>query len=449
VASRGKGSTRGAGATTSAGHTGDRPLGWMHLAAVAVGATIGVGIFFTPAALARVVPNPIWLLALWVLGGVASICGALIFADLGVRWPRAGGIYVFLREGFGGQFGEAVSFLYGWLELLVVQPGAMAVIAVVMIDHALYLFGPAPSAARSGGACAAIALFTAANLLGLRTGGRIQIGMAALKLAGLSLLIVVSVVWGHGARVLAAPSASLAPPGWSSWLILGMVPVLFTFGGSYHATFVAGSVRDPERDIPRGIIGGIATVLVTYLGVNVAYLALLGQDRLAASGSPAADAIGVALGGAAGRVVAAAIVVSAAGILNTVSLGFPFVVYAMARDGVFFPWAGRLDPRTGRPAAAVALQGALACLAVLVGSSRVDVLLTGIAFADATFQAAVGLVHLRFGAGRYAPRIAAWTFLATELGVGLGCLVQAPTQSAYGVFMLVVGVAAWRIWRRS
>jgi APA family basic amino acid/polyamine antiporter len=428
--------------------TTDRPLGAAHVAAVAIGAMVGVGIFFTPATLARAVPNPGWLLGLWVLGGVASIAGALVFADLGVRWPRAGGLYVFLREGFGGRTGEALSFLYGWLQLLVVQPGAMAVIAVVLVDHAIVLTGPVTPPVRTGGACAAIAVFTAANLLGLRTGGRIQIGMAGLKLAALALLIAAGVVWGHAAQLLAPPATVQGAPGWSSWLLFGMIPVLFTFGGSYHATFVAGSVRDPERSIPRGIISGIAAVLVAYLGVNVAYLALLGQDRLASSTSPAADAIGVALGAAAGRVVAAVIVVSAAGILNTVSLGFPFVVYAMARDGVFFPQAGRLQARTGRPAVAVALQGALACVAVLFGASRVDVLLTGIAFADATFQAAIAVVHLRGRVARYAPPLAAWTFLAIELGIAVGCLARAPRQSAYGAFMLLTGGVAWAIWRR-
>src|SRR5947209_333706 len=114
----------------------DRPLGPAHVAAVAVGAMIGVGIFFTPATLARSVPGPLWVLGLWVLGGIASVAGSLVFADLGVRWPRAGGIYVFLRDGFGGRTGQALSFLYGWLQLVVVQPGAMAVIAVVLVDHA-------------------------------------------------------------------------------------------------------------------------------------------------------------------------------------------------------------------------------------------------------------------------------------------------------------------------
>jgi APA family basic amino acid/polyamine antiporter len=425
----------------------ERPLGTLHVAAVVVGAIVGVGIFFTPATLARAVPNSTWVLGLWVLGGVAAVAGALVFADLGVRWPHAGGIYVFLREGFGGKRGQAISFLYGWLQLLVVQPGAMAVIAVVLVDHVLYLIGPAPASVRSAGACASIAVFTAANLLGLRTGGRIQVGMAALKLGALALLIAVGIGRGRGALLLARPTMPHPAGTWSSWLLFGMIPILFTFGGAYHATFVAGSVRDPERSLPRGILGGIAAVLAAYLGVNVAYLALLGQDRLASSTSPAADAIGLALGTAAGKIVAAAIVVSAAGILNTISLGFPFVVYAMAKDGVFFSRAGRLSARTGRPTTAIAVQGGLGCAAVLVGSARVDVLLTGIAFADALFQAAITIVQRR-GPARYAPPLAAWTFFAIELGVAFGCLVRAPIESSYGAFVLVVGAVAWLTWSR-
>ena len=339
--------------------------------------------------------------------------------------------------------------MYGWLQLLVVQPGAMAVIAIVLVDHLVYATGIEPTAVspalRGGGACVAIAIFTAANMLGLRTSGRIQIVMAALKIRALTALMFAGAVWGSAARVFVTPAAVQVEGDWSSWITLGLIPVLFTFGGAYHATFVAGAVRDPARSIPRGLVAGIAIVLVAYLGVNVAYLALLGHDRLAASTSPAADAIAFALGPAAGKVVAAAIVVSAAGILNTISLGFPFVIHAMAKDGVFFSAAGRLDPRTERPIRAVALQGALGCAAVLVGSSHVDVLLTGIAFADAIFQGAVAIVHLRVFGDR---RIRAVIFLVVEFGLALGCLVRAPRESAYGAFMLAVGVLAWWAWKR-
>jgi APA family basic amino acid/polyamine antiporter len=139
--------------------------------------------------------------------------------------------------------------------------------------------------------------------------------------------------------------------------------------------------------------------------------------------------------------------------LNTVCLGFPFVVFAMARDKLFFEIAGRLDPRTGRPTQAVALQGLLACVAILVGSSRVDVLLTGMAFADALFQAAVAVVLLRVrktpAAGVLrAPAAAAWIFLVLELGLAIGCLLRKPVESAYGAAVLVAGTGVYWLWRR-
>lgn len=425
-----------------------RQLHARHVAAIVIGAIVGVGIFFTPATLARAVPTSQWVLGIWILGGIASVTGALVFADLGAIWPRAGGLYVFLREGFPGRIGSALAFLYGWLQLLVVQPGAMAVIAIVLVDQIAYLSGPLSTAMKSALACAAILSFTGANLLGLKAGGRIQLAMAALKIGALTLLMIVALGWGHVGQI-AAGGERVEGGSWSSWLLFGMIPVLFTFGGSYHGTFIAGSVRDPARAVPRGIAGGIAIVCVLYLGVNVAYLALLGHDQLAISQSPAADAVGVALGQSAGKIVAGAILVSAAGILNTVCLGFPFVVYAMAKDGVFFARAGKLDARTGRPSLAVALQGLIGCGAVLVGSSRIDVLLTGIAFADATFQAAVAVVHLRRRAGRFAPPAAAIVFLTIEVGIAMGCLVRAPVHSAYGTGALVVGAMVWLLWKRE
>jgi APA family basic amino acid/polyamine antiporter len=414
----------------------------VHVAAVVVGGIVGVGIFSTPATLARTLPGPLWVLGLWLLGGVVSLSGALVFAELSARYPHAGGVYVFLREGLGPRAGPLLAFLYGWLSLLVIQPGGTAFVALVLIDHVAYLTGPLPPALRTGGAVAVVATFSLLNLLGLRTGGRIQVVMAALKLGALALLVAAGAALGSREHLFAARTVAVqgsAP----SWILLGLIPVLFTFGGSYHGTFIAGSVRDPERSVPRGILGGITLVLAGYLGVNAAYLALLGHDRLATSQSPAAEAAALVLGPLAGKAVAVAIVLSAAGILNTISLGFPFVVYAMARDGVFPAIAGRLDPRTLRPAVAIAVQGAIACLAVLAGSARIDVLLTGIASPDALFQMAAAVVLLRT---RQA--LAAWIFLLLELGVGVSCLVQKPVESAYGVVMLLVGAGAWRLWRR-
>src|SRR6185295_10580352 len=151
----------------------------------------------------------------------------------------------------------------------------------------------------------------------------------------------------------------------------------------------------------------VLIVLVGYVGVNLAYLHLLGHDGLATSASPAADSATRAIGPMAGKIFAAIIVVSAAGILNTIGLGFPFVVHAMAKDGLFFSQAAELHPKTGRPNVAVATQGAIACVAVLAGAARIDSLLLGITFADAAFQAATAGVLLRWKRSA-----AAWIFLA-------------------------------------
>ena len=430
----------------------ERPLGALHVAAVVIGATVGVGIFFTPATLARALPSPAWVLGLWLLGGILAVATGLVFADLSARYPHAGGLYVFLREGMGTRRGPFLAFLYGWQQLLVVQPGAMGIIALVLVDHIGFLTGPPSPALRTAFAIAVIATFTAANLLGLRTGGRIQVLMATLKIGALLLLVAVGVGFGDTARLF-APRASAVEGSAATWLTIGLVPVLFSFGGAYHATFIAGAVRDPERSVPRGILAGTAVVLVGYLGVNVAYLGLLGHDRLAASSSPAAEAVAIAFGPIAGKIIATIVVLSAAGILNTICLGFPFVIYAMARDGLFFARAGRLDARTSRPAFAVAVQGSLACAAVLLGASRIDVLLTGIAFAETLFQGAIAVVHLRArgmaGQARplMAPALATWTFLLVELGVAIGCLMGSPMQSAYGASVLLVGAVAWAVWR--
>jgi basic amino acid/polyamine antiporter, APA family len=425
-----------------------RPLGALHVAAVVVGAIIGVGIFFTPASLARALPGPGWVLGVWALAGVVSLAGALVYAELGGRYPAAGGIYVFLREGFGPRVGPLLAFMYGSLQLLVVQPGAMAVIAVVLVDHVAFLTGPLGPFGTPVAAVAAILLFTGANLLGLRTGGRIQVAAAALKLSALGLLLVLGLFYGDSSRTV-APRSVIPEGGPFSWLLAGLIPALFSFGGAYHGTYIAGSVRDPERSVPRGIAGGIVVVLVAYLLVNVAFLGLLGHDGLAASKSPAAEATALALGPLAGKVLAVVIVVSAAGILNTVCLGFPFVVYAMAKDGLFFRAAGKLDERTGRPALAVATQGILASIAVVVGASRVDVLLTGIAFADAFFQAAVAIVHYRArktppspGTLR-APLVATVVFFLLSVGIAIGSLVERPIESAYGALVFVLAVAIW------
>ena len=157
-----------------------RQLGLVDVAAVVIGGIIGVGIFFTPASLARQLPSPGWILALWLLGGFIAVMGAMVLAELGGQMPRAGGFYVFLREGFGPRFGPPVAFLYGWINLLVIQPGAMAIIALILVQNLEFLTGPLGQPWASGIGIAAIAGFTWANARGLPTGAGLLRAVTAL-----------------------------------------------------------------------------------------------------------------------------------------------------------------------------------------------------------------------------------------------------------------------------
>ena len=267
----------------------------------------------------------------------------------------------------------------------------------------------------------------------------------------------IGVGWGSAGGLTTAGTEAIAQPtglgGFLGLVAAGLIPVLFSFGGWQHGTYVAGVARDPARTVPGGILVGVAVVVACYLTVNLAYLALLGQDAMAGSQALAAEAASVALGRVAGSVLAAAIVVSAAGILNTICLAFPYVIFAMARDGLFPERAGRLHPRTGTPATAMAIQGAWASVVVLAGAERIDLLLAGLAFGEWAFFAAVAVALLRLrrtwppgSPGFRAPLWAAVGFAGIAAAIAIGALVVKPAESAFGVGVLILGLAvyAWR-----
>ena len=427
-----------------------RQLGGLDVGAVVVGAIVGVGIFFAPATLARDLPSPSWMLGVWGLGGLVTLLGALVLADLGGRMPQAGGLYVFLREGYGERRGPLVAFLYGWANLLIVQPGALAIIALVLVANLEVLVGELPRAAQSGLGIAAIAGFSATNILGLKTGAGVQRTLTAAKVLILVALIGLGAAFGQ-AGFEALPQGGSDSEPWAALVAAGLIPVMFSFGGWQHGTWIGGVVKDPVRAIPRGILGGVIVVIAAYMAVNLAYLALLGQGGMQASQALAAEAGAVALGDAAGTVLAVAVVISAAGVLNTICLAFPWVIYAMSRDGVFVEAAGRLHPRANTPAFAIGLQGVLGSAAVFLGIERIDAMLAGLAFAEWGFYALIAVAYLWMRkepgpeGGFSAPGWAAGGFALVAIGIVIGALVVKPVESAVGVGVLVAGLVVWRL----
>lgn len=415
-----------------------RTLGLWDTTAVVVGAIVGVGIFFTPAQVARLAGSAGVALGLWALGGVVAALGAWTFAELGRRYPRAGGQYDVLRDAWGPLAG----FLYVFCNLTAIQAGSVAVIAWYCAQNlAVGLGVTLPTGANMVAALVLVAGLSLANVVGVRAGAWVQNVTVVAKLLTLAAIV--------GIAMTASPAIPRPPAQGTVGLALlaGLLPAMFAYGGWQQALWMGGEVRDPERTLPRAILLGVAVVIVAYLGVAWAFFALLGFDGVVGAGSLAGEAVAVALPGVGGRVAAAAVGFSAFGVLNAQVLTGPRLVWALAEDGRFFAPFARLH--RGTPVAAIALLGALgAGLLLVAGVDGVDRLTAWVVAVDAFFFALTGLALVRFVAreGGMGPAMAIpLGFAALELGAVAGALASPEVRGAAltGAAWIAVAVAVY------
>lgn len=417
-----------------------------------VGGIIGSGIFRTPASVAERVGSPALALTAWIAGGAIALVGALCFAELGQRRPKAGGGYVYLRE----TWGPLPAFLYGWALLLVIATGAIAAVAVTFANYALALAGLSDRLTLPV-AVGAIALLSGVNYLGVRPGAITQNVFTLLKLAALAALIITGLAVGGPSSPLAATVPAQASAWWAKVAVLGaaLVPVLFTYGGWQQTNFIAEEIIEPERNLPRALLLGVVTVVVVYLLANLTYLRVLGHAGLAASTAPAADVMSALLGPAGGTLIAAGIAVSSFGFLNLVILVTPRVLQAMAADGVFPPVLARLHPVHRTPAAAIGLQAGWAIVLTLTGSF--SQLVDYVAFGDWIFfgLTVAGLfVYRRRDSdpgGRFGVPGYPWTpalFVLAAMFVVASSILANPGNALAGSGLLAAGVPIYWYWRR-
>ena len=291
------------------------------------------------------------VLGAWVIGGAIALIGAFVYAELAALRPRVGGQYAYLRDAYH----PIVAFLYGWTLLLVVQTGGMAGAAIICGRYFRELTGLGVSEQLVAGVT--LGILTLVNCLGVRAGSNLQSALMLTKLAAIAMLIGVGYI-----MVTPAPTMASATPrrdaAVRSGLATAMVPVLFAYGGWQTASFVSGEMRDPRRDLPRGLLIGVIGVIVLYLAVTYVCLRVLGVDGLAQTQTPASEVMRRALGDRGARLIALGIAISTVGFLSQSILTAPRVYYAMARDGVFFSRrrhaqsayarAGRRDRAAGR-----------------------------------------------------------------------------------------------------
>ena len=342
-----------------------RQIGLRTATALIVGEVIAVGIFLTPAGMAKSLGSPVWLLIVWLIMGGMALCGALSYGELAARFPEAGGGYVYLREAYG----RPIAFLYGWMALLVMDPGLTAALAVGMAGYVGYIF-TLSAAALKAVAIGSIVFVALVNIRGVRLGGGLIRWLTILKLGLLGLVIV----WGFGSRaghwsnltpLLAQRPGSEALPG---ALAGGLVGAFFSFGGWWDVSKVAGEVRDPETSLPRALVYGVTILTVVYILTSAAFIYLVPLEQVTSAETFAAQAGEVLFGRRGGQVLSGIVIVAVLGSLAAVVMSAPRVYFAMARDGLFVPAAAVIHPRFQTPARAIAIQAAIASMLVLVGT---------------------------------------------------------------------------------
>ncbi len=427
-----------------------RALGSWETTSIAMGIMIGTAIFIVPAEVTRAVGSPSAALAVWTVGGLLSLFGALTFAEMAAMLPQAGGQYVYLREAYG----SLVSFLCGWAFFLGAQGGGISVLAVGFAEY-LGEFFPFPPWGQKCAAAASIILFTLINYRGVKEGGRVQSLLTGIKVGAIVALIALGFVLVRGTE--AAPAA-LPTPGGSGFVAafgVALVGVLWAFEGWNTCTFAAGEVKNPQRDLPRALILGTIAVIGLYLALNLVYYRVLTLPEVAQSTRVGADAASRIFGREGAQFVSLLIIISTLGSLNGSILAAPRVYYAMAKDGLIFRWCAAIHPKYHTPHWALIVQCIWAVLLVVMGTY--DQLFTYVVFAAWIFYAltAYAVVILR----RKLPDLPRpyrvfgypWVpigFVLASAWFIANTLIEKPAESGLGTLMVLLGLPVYLFWKR-
>jgi APA family basic amino acid/polyamine antiporter len=425
---------------------------------IVMGGIIGSGIFINSYVVARQLSSPLLVLSAWAAGGLIALAGAFIYAELSELRPRVGGQYAYIREAFH----PMPAFLYGWTLLLVTQTGGMAVVAVTFAKYFAALAG-LPDSDWMSAAIAAVALtaLTLINCIGVRAGAGVQNALMVLKIVVIVALVACGLMIGRQFASEAQPqTASAAQPATNNWQLItafgaALVPVLFAYGGWQTSCFIAGEVREPKKNLPRGLLIGVVGVIALYLAVNYIYVNALGVAGLAETTTPATEVMRLAFGEKGKAIIAIGITISTLGFLSQGMLTAPRVYFAMADDGLFFKSVARLHPTTRAPIAAIVLQGALAIIIALSG--RYDQILNYVVSVDSIFfglTAACIFVFRRRASAADGKRfripghpITTILFIVVEWLVGLNTIYKYPENSAIGLAILLMGIPVYFFWR--
>ena len=423
-----------------------RTLGLIDALSIVIGVTIGGGIFLVPNLVAQQLKSVPWILAVWAFAGVISFFGALACAELGCAIPATGGQYVYLREAYG----PLIGFLCGWSMFTVSRTAQVAWLAVTSAIYVSYFAALTAFTSKLLG-IAAIAVFTFVNYRGVKAGAAVQKVFAFAKVAGLLVIIAAAFLWGKGAASSAASPAGFSVSGFG----VALIACVLAYDGWVQLTFVAGEIRNPQRNILLSLALGSLVCIAIYVLANIAYLRVLSVPEMAATNQVAAVVAERTLGTRGGRLVSLTILISIIGTLNGCFLTSPRVYYAQARDGLFFRRFADIQPKYQTPSSAIVAQGVWAIVLVVTGSyeSLVDYAMFALWLSYALMVA--GVIVLRRKRPELPRPYRMWgypvtpiLFLAITAWFLINMLITRPIPSLAGLALIATGIPVYFAWAR-
>lgn len=424
-----------------------RRLGMWSMVAITMGVMIGSGIFRTPSSIAQLTGSVGGMILIWTLGGLITLCLALSLAELSTLFPRAGGIYVYLREAYG----PAVAFVFGWT-FLIINPSQWAAITVIFADYASAFVPLSPTGKRLV-ASGLIVVVCAANYFSLRFAAAIQNVATASKALSLAAIAVLLFVLSGGKAGALAQPAQWSLPGTGA-IAVAVVAVLWPYEGVASSCALAGEVRNPSRVLPRSLILSVLCVTSLYLFINVAYLRVLPFNEVANSGLVAADAMRRVAGATGAAIISAGVLVSTFGAIAATAIVDPRVFYAMAQDGLFFKSMGAVHPRYKTPHIAIVVSAALAIVYLWVRTFEelAAQFILGLWLFYALAVAAVFVLRVRRPDAQRSYRtlgypVVPFIFVVSALGLLVGAFIELPGISLVNLGVTLMGIPAYIIWK--
>lgn len=414
---------------------------------IAAGSCIGAGIFISPSDVASQLSNGTQVLLVWLVGGIVTITGALSFGELAARYPKTGGVYIYLREAYG----DLVAFLYGWCSLTVITSGAIAALCIAFARYFEIVFKLGPGT-QIPVALIALSAVTLINIFGVRLSAIFASTITVLKVTGIAVIVTICLIYG---RELIPNLETIGGETVKVSIGVALIGVLWSYGGWHHASYISGEVQNAERVLPKAFLTGGLIVTAVYMAVNAGYLSVMTTWEIAQSPAVAADALS-RITATGGLIVAVMILFSTFGTAGIFTLSAPRIYFKMGEDKVFFPWLSDLHPKFDTPFKAVLLQSTWAAILMLFWGTFEN-LATYVVFMDWIFMtmAAIAIFVFRrrpLPSGSRLYKVPLFPlvpliFIGISVWFLASTMIGRPVQTLAGILLLIAGLPVYYLFK--